>query len=54
MGDADLTLTPRCEVARRGAGRSNAAGQHAPNTKVDREPEELFLSSSHPGTKRKR
>lgn len=53
MADADLTWTPRCEVARRGAGRSTAAGRRAPNTKADLEPEGLSLPSSHPETKTK-
>lgn len=51
VADADLTWTPLCEVARRGAERSTAAGQRAPNTKADLEPEELSLPSSHPETK---
>lgn len=53
-GNADLTLTPRCEVVRRGPGRSIAAGQHAPNIKDDLDPEELSWSSSHPKTKKKK
>lgn len=54
MGDAGLTWTPRCEVVRRGAGRSIVAGQRVPNTRCDLEPEELSVSSSHPETKEKR
>lgn len=53
MGDGGLTWTPRCEVVRRGAGRSIVAGQRVPNTRCDLEPEELSLSSSHPETKKK-
>lgn len=49
----DLTWTTKCKVARRGAGRSIAAGQRAPNTKVDQGPEKQSLASSHPKTKKK-
>lgn len=53
VADADLTWTPRCEAARRGAGRSTAAGRRAPNTEVDQGPEKRSLSSSRPETKKR-